>query len=449
MSLMTIINSSWDLSSLVEVGGGKIDLEIKFLVFAVSLISVFLIEHSKYSSKINLSGYITNLRFWIIISVLFTVVTVSTILRLHFPSVSSLFYRLFGVNQLDLRYADMDYFVKTTSCPGNFRVGDLISCEETSLVYLYPSGVIRFMLDFLDLRKYVDVLQLFQLSLFVGAVFLLCRMGTQMTYWLVLLLVASPQMQLLLERGNVDLFVLTLTIFACLAFAQKKRSLNWIGFFCICLGALLKFYLLPAVIVGSIVVFRYRDRLYAIGIAILFSIWLVPEILLSSYSSINELKGTFGLQSLIYFVNGRISTLESIPNLISLCISLLLCTILFFSGYYKARIMFGFNQGYTPGVLVLVTIFLSVWFFTNSYHYKLVFLTVAFIFLIRDLKIGKAANQNFTFLVFLNILALLAYRETFFLVSNVVIVFCCGLFAFVFTAKLSQEARVQILPRFL
>lgn len=224
MSLMTIISSSWDLSSLVEVGGGKIDLEIKFLVFAVSLISVFLIEHSKYSSKINLSGYITNLRFWIIISVLFTVVTVSTILRLHFPSVSSLFYRLFGVNQLDLRYADMDYFVKTTSCPGNFRVGDLISCEETSLVYLYPSGVIRFTLDFLDLRKYVDILQLFQLSLFVGAVFLLCRMGTQITYWLVLLLVASPQMQLLLERGNVDLFVLTLTIFACLAFAKRKGS---------------------------------------------------------------------------------------------------------------------------------------------------------------------------------------------------------------------------------
>jgi len=444
-SLLTLINSSWNFSFLVEVGGSKEDMKLKLLVFTIATFFVFFLESRKEIRGVKFSSTISLVRIRIIALILLITVTVSTILRSSFPNFSRIYYHFFGVNQLDLSSADLDYFVKTTSCPGNFKVGSSINCSGESITYLYPSSLIREALAFLDLRRHLEFLQLFQLGLLVAVVLFACYKGGQLSFWLMVLLLISPQMQLLMERGNIDLFVLSITMLASIFFAQKRDLYNWLGFSCLILGSLLKFYLFPAVVLTSFILFKRRKRLLAIIATLALSVQLIPEIYLSSTSSISELKGTFGFKSFIFFVNGLENTVNPLPNVISLFTSILICAIPFASGYLKGKSIFRGMKNFGSENLVLAITFLSLWFFANNYHYKLVFLTISLLFLSQNLESTDSAKKGITLVVLLNVFSLLAYRETLFLVSNVVIVYCCGMLSFVFLANFLVSRPVKSL----
>jgi hypothetical protein len=435
LSLITLQTTSWNLSSIVEVGGGGDHQRLKYVLFCIVLLLIFFLENNRQVYLLPLVKIIDTPKRKLIVFAIIFGVTVSTWIREIFPNSSKTFYNFFGVNQLEQKYADLEYFTKTTSCPGSYAVGDLIDCGGESVPYLYPSSLIRSTIGRIDFRSSLDLLQTLQLGIFLLAIITLLYGSSKLCFWLFLALVISPQMQLLLERGNLDLLILSLTLLACIFASDEKSMPNWVGFGCLLLGSVLKFYLLPSLLIFSWVAFRRLQRAIAICLSLLLTIVLLPEIYSSSLISITELKGTFGLRSLISFASGSTKVEQFYPEPLLILIASI-CLFVFSVGYKFGKVSFQHKFVGHPELAILTSVFLSIWLFTNSYHYKLVFLNIAFLFLTRDFHSHIGEPQTVALLVVLNFLSILAYRETFFLISNVVVTFSSGLLTSVLVKNL-------------
>jgi hypothetical protein len=254
----------------------------------------------------------------------------------------------------------------------------------------------------------------------------------------------SPQVQLLLERGNLDIAVFCLSAFAVYCLMQDQAKLG-MAFVFLSIATILKFYTFPALIIVSFIAIRNLNNYLYLLISFSLGLTLFRDVILSSRFGISELRGSFGFVNLLSYSVGEHSTDSIFASLsLSLFFSIVVTSFCLICGFLSA------TRKSTPyllksdGTMISSVIFIAMVIFTNSYHYKLVFLllTVSCYFLEYS-KQGRYLDFALIKILSLTVLSLLAFKETFFLPANVIVIFLCGHFLGIFSQKLTSKPALK------
>jgi hypothetical protein len=408
------------------------NLVAKLMAFSTVLIAVFALEFlfERKRSFENLSSrQVFPLRKLQALNFLMLAIfsLLIPLLRIYKDVSFKRFYSWFGVLELKPTFADMHYVTNSISCPGYYEIGQLIDCGERVFPLQYPSELIRLFFSPFDLRGLEEFLAISQNLFLCSLIALLISRGNFTTNLLIGIFLASPQFQLLMERGNLDILVISLTGFACIALNRSPNKI-FLPFLLLILSSLLKFFTLPALICFLFI--RCRERKYVLFVLVGFmiSLYSLRSALLSARVGIDELKGVIGVVPLINFLKFEESSAISNLNKDFLGTVFIVLLVLFLSilGGLKVKLLSVNEASLGAGSIAISLTFVTLWVGASNYHYKLALLCLALIIISTDSIYLKRQSTEMIKVYLLLPIALLAFRETFFLISNLVIAFLVG-----------------------
>ena len=445
LGLLRLVNVDFDLHRLFSVGDyNPQELSFKILAFCLVLLCILCLE-----SRVTQNSEIWKLTPFLfrrivstrLLITLFSFLVFAPLLaRLYSPSLGASLYNLFGVNAIFPYFADLNLVLNALTCPSVSKIGDLVTCGAGGAVYQYPASILMFSID----SNLLDLLtMIFGILQAIMLVTLLIMTSARKEFWVSLpslVLAFSPQVQLLLERGNLDIAVLCLSALAIYYVMQNQAKLI-VAFIFLSIATILKFYTFPAMIIVSIIAIKNRNNYLYLLISCSLGLTLLRDVILSSRYGISELRGSFGFINLLSFSVGNNSTDSTFATFsVSHLLSIFLVLFCLICGFLSARKNSAQNLVKSDGTVISSIIFISMVIFTNSYHYKLVFLvlTVSCYFLEYS-KQGRYFDFGLFKILSLTVLSLLAFKETFFLPTNVIVIFLCGHFLGILSQKLTSR----------
>lgn len=449
LGIIRLFNVDFDLHLLFSTEDyNSQEFGFKLLAFSLVLLCVFCLE----------SRVMQNSNIWrltpillrrivstkLLVALFVFIVFFPLFLRLYSPSLGASLYDLFGVNAIFPNFADLNLVLNALTCPSVHKIGDLVTCGAGGAVYQYPASILMFSIEsnLIDsLTMFFGILQAIML------VALLIIASTRKEFWVALppiILAFSPQVQLLLERGNLDIAVLCLSAFAVYCLMQDQAKLV-VAFVFLSIATILKFYTFPALIIVSFIAIRNRNNYLYLLISFSLGLTLFRDVILSSRFGISELRGSFGFVNLLSFSVGKHSTDSIFASLsLSLFFSIVVTSFCLICGFFSASRKSAPYLLKSDGTMISSVIFIAMVIFTNSYHYKLVFLllTVSCYFLEYS-KQRRYLDFGLIKILSLTILSLLAFKETFFLPANVIVIFLCGHFLGILSQKLTSKPALK------
>jgi hypothetical protein len=280
-----------------------------------------------------------------------------------------------GGNFLDtwqvLKYADCyklihnDVYLSQGSCPG----------------YLYGRPLLQF-LNYFEIGESDTKLVGFILMLIVAIIFGWLQKVTddKSNSYLLALVIVSPPVMLLVERGNVDILIASLVILACIAFTKDFKYLAYI---LISVTIIFKFYTAPVLVIFLLLDRKYRTR--AVGAVLL---------IFSTYSAVHDIRITqtpYPSGALAQFggsvwgkyldLTDRTWFASTIP--LAIDVAFLLAAIITVAIIKKLSHQDLFERNFTavPGIQILFlaisSIHIACFFLGTSFDYRLIYLTIA------------------------------------------------------------------------
>lgn len=158
--------------------------------------------------------------------------------------------------------------------------------------YYYGSSLIRFLriLNFgVHINLVVGIVFLFFLAISISGYF---QTNSRSDLLIFLLVISSPAVSLLAERGNFDILIFALFT---LALTLISNGIPKFGFIILCVASLFKFYTLPLTILISLLPEFRRIRAFTIPLVFLTTIVCFTDLQKLRAISIDIPNGTFGL----------------------------------------------------------------------------------------------------------------------------------------------------------
>ena len=279
-------------------------------------------------------------------------------------------------------------FIWATECRVNLELPHLFSvysqfqASETCTEFTYGTAFI-ILLSILptNIEFYVAVALIFGvLSVFALGFFL--ASSYRMSFWqkvLVPVAFFSPGTYLLFERGNLDLQIVLLVVFAA---AFLVRGSYFPAYLIIVFSTLLKFYTLPALVLVALLAKNLRQQIATAILTFLTLIWVIVDF---SRGSILHVYGPlqFGYPVLDHYFVWLGISLPLIPSLIGFLAPWLVWALLVLiekraGNGYRTRLTQSINALQEDYAFILTAITFSAMFFVAlSYDYRLVFLAIA------------------------------------------------------------------------
>ena len=312
---------------------------------------------------------------YISVSIVYTLLSVSNWQILQFWNVSN------GSNFVDLKAVLMNVDCFGTIGNGIFET----SLGDTCKNYVYGSFLIR-VLNFLSIGSDFTTLFGFVLLIFLSIIlanFLVAQLNKPIKYlFLAIVIVFSPPVMLLAERGNVDLIIFLMVYLASYLF--KRNSLT-LSFLTLCVATLFKFYTFP-ILIYIVVVQIFRKNFFKGATYALFSFLVLVLIIfdLQKIGSIyiNTWYAAFGNQ-----VWGQYLNRTGIVELDKFTSSLVGLSMVFISVFLIRRASFrkylsvsneylpkNFFSNEDPIRAFCIIAFLGCYFAGINYDYRLIFL---------------------------------------------------------------------------
>lgn len=270
-------------------------------------------------------------------------------------------------------FSDFQLTWRQIVCGFRKNPGKEFECAELDSEYIYghiltPLAQLRFLDDYIELIAFASVL----ISVIVIIYFIFSYLALDnLTKFVFVLLFISPPIQLLIQRGNLDLLLTAFLL--CSSFLVIKGR-QWSSFFVISFVALVKLYALPALVIFCAHGMFRRNKHRFAQVLITISILIVCAIeYLNNRTLIPSPKwGSFGFMPTTYWISevidtrGLISTSALIVTLVVFVFIFRKNEKVFFSSKYDA---FQFSS-----LDVIVPIFLVTYFLVSSFDYRLIIL---------------------------------------------------------------------------
>jgi hypothetical protein len=201
----------------------------------------------------------------------------------------------------------------------------------------------------------------------------------------------SPGTFLLFERGNLDLVIFLLVVIAATIFA---RGAYLPAYLLLVLATLLKFYVLPAVVLASLLAKNLRQKIVVTILTISTMAWVIFDYsrgsVLSVYGPVQ-----FGYPVLEHYFEWLGVSLGPLPSLIGFMTPLLVWALLVFvereaGTRYQTSLSQTINtlRGDYSFIFAAIT-FCAMFFIGLSFDYRLIFLALAGVGLLLKVAIGR------------------------------------------------------------
>jgi hypothetical protein len=212
------------------------------------------------------------------------------------------------------------------------------------------------------------------------------------------ILIISPGILLLFERGNLDSWVF---LFLLLVVCNYRRLNPWIIFLTLVSITLIKFYTLLASIylILRLPILNFYKTIMIMFITFATLVFFVPVAGLIPYNWFLSF-GTFMPFIYLDFVSPSIqfNSLSFVLKIFLGLVFLSLFTLILYKGSLKFRETVSFNQlqesSFSMVGDVFSICFLSSYILSTSYDYRLIFLLPALLILERDLFLDHLRNKN-------------------------------------------------------
>ena len=313
-------------------------------------------------------------------------------------------------------FADLDTVLNTNSC---FQQIGLKLYDSTARSACSGGGyggymygvLLQYILEFFRINAaYVQIIGIsIVLLLSLTLAFIACtyHKGETSSFFLSLLLLSSPGIWLLAERGNIDAFILFLLVLACINLSRKN---DYIALIMIGITALLKFYTLPLLLLYPLISSDRRKRTVSlIAFTVIFPIVIWNYSLVESFPS--SWFVSFG--SPVGF-----KYLETIGIILNPKVSLVLGALLVFltatllQRIFIARKIEPLNNGFPPlasrdlgDLLIMVfgATFTMCYFAGTNFDYRLTFLAIMGFGLIARVTVSQGTQKTLLALLLMSL----------------------------------------------
>jgi len=266
--------------------------------------------------------------------------------------------------------------------PDLFSIYSQIEASDTCSGFNYGTTLLILLSIFpIDIEFYVaaaltiGILAVFTLGYFLQSTY-------RMSFWqkvIVTLAFLSPGTFLLFERGNLDIVIFLLVVVAA---ATLARGAYIPAYLLLVFATLLKFYVLPAVVLASLFAKNVRQKIVVTILTLATMTWVIFDY---SQGSILQVYGPiqFGYPVLDHYFECLGLSLDPLPSLIGFLTPLLVWALLVLverkaGTGYQTRLSQTINALRGDYAFIFAGITFSGMFFVGlSYDYRLIFLALA------------------------------------------------------------------------
>jgi hypothetical protein len=205
-----------------------------------------------------------------------------------------------------------------------------------------------------------------------------------------LIIVFSPPLLLLIERGNFDWLILLLIYSTSIAFVQKKFGF---GFFLLAVSALIKFYTFPLLIFAMFFVKNRRSRYFCLAIVLAVSVQIFLDLIQLKSIYIGGWSAAFGNTIWSQYLELAGLKLDThIAPILGICAAgVLAFFVLRFAPLVRPRLIPIVNYDVIDYFALLSSLtFIGCYFAGLNHDYRLVFLIPSLVFFARN----YGFNQN-------------------------------------------------------
>jgi hypothetical protein len=344
--------------------------EYKLSLFLISFVTIVAIVICLTQFITNVSNYHTNNTFQYLHLIVFVTLVFLPILidKIFGFSVFRTLHKIFRVSYIDPIFADLNTTLVGIGCQTVKSVGDHITCYEISdMIWIYPSILLK--LRSVGLNESVT----FGLGILFVIIFasLLRSFSVENSAQrLVLaLLVFSPPVLLLINRGNLDLIILICLLQIAILLNRGGKFSRELAYFLCLVAAILKFYAF-----AGFILLLLTKKTTANVIYFLLSTCLFIVLVFADLSKINDyvgkdMSGSIGMPVLISHFNGNSFAQTNLRGTgFILVIVLLLYYVVFF---LKQIPDLNFRHYYNNIFLLLSFTFMCTWLLASNYYYRL------------------------------------------------------------------------------
>jgi hypothetical protein len=276
-------------------------------------------------------------------------------------------HKLFRVSYISPIFADLRTILVGIGCDTVNSVGDPITCDKVSeTIWNYPTILLQ-----------LRILKLTESSTFwIGLAFIfiyilvILRVSNQnLQNVFLIILLFSPPMLLVINRGNFDLLISSCLIMSGILLNKNKKFSLELSYLLCTIAAILKFYAIVAVIILLLSKVSRKNLIYfALSVSAFILISYSDLLELSKYVG-KDMSGSLGLPVLLSHINGDKFAELNILSLGGLVFSIF---CLYYYNLIVKTIPTSNIKIYQNYVFILLSFtFTCTWIFTSNYYYRL------------------------------------------------------------------------------
>jgi len=306
-----------------------------------------------------------------------------------------------------IKYRDTSWVLADADCHRDIgaRIYGLES-ETGCPGYLYGRPLLM-VLNFLrieevDTQVFVQVMRvLFSIALAITIVHLSKKLPQH--GYIAALVLLSPGTQLMLYNGNFDLLIFALVVFGYVAISRKQVV---IGLMIIFLSGIFKFYTIPLLLLMLLIVPKLGHKIFSVFLFFIACFSAVADLKLMQVPSPSSGYALFGFNVYSkYLQQVGFAFAPSIEFSVSLGVFALSLLVMFFLGRQTKLLTLSEVPENFSIFLVLASVFIACYFAGLNYDPRLVFLTLAGVFLIIFSDQGFFRSSIFALIVWSSLLS--------------------------------------------
>jgi hypothetical protein len=299
----------------------------------------------------------------------FTLIVLLPILidRYFHTTIFEYLHKLFRVSYISPIFADLRTILVGIGCDTVNSVGDPITCDKVSeTIWNYPTILLK--LRVFDLTESSTFwIGLTFIFVYILTILRVSNQNLQNVFLIILLF--SPPMLLVINRGNFDLLISSCLILSGILLNKNKKFSLELSYLLCTVAAILKFYAIVALFILLLSKVSRKNLVYfALSVSAFISISYNDLLELSKYVG-KDMSGSLGLPVLLSHING-----EKFAELNFLSLGGLVFSIFCF--YYYNLIVKTIPTSnikiYQNYIFILLSFtFTCTWILTSNYYYRL------------------------------------------------------------------------------
>lgn len=336
---------------------------ISFVIIVAIVISFTQFVTSTLSNYTNI--VFQRLHFFVFIVIVFLPILIDKIFG---SSIFQTLHKIFRVSYINPIFADLNTTLVGIGCQTVKSVGDHITCYEISdMIWIYPSILLK--LRSIGLNESFTFWLGILFVIIFAALFLSFSIQNITQQLVLALLVFSPPVLLLINRGNLDLIILICLLQIAILLNRGGTFSRELSYFLCLVAAILKFYAFAGFILLLLTKKTKANVIYFLLSAGLFILFVFVDLFKINDYVGKDMSGSVGLPVLISHFNGNSLAQTSLRGTgVIIVIVLLLYYVVYFSRQIPNL---EFNNYNNYIFLILSFTFMCTWLLASNYYYRL------------------------------------------------------------------------------